>query len=116
MNVDPFDWLKGHFENREDPSIGYWQWHASFWKMMAMVAVLVICFGWSFSIGRSVSTQEIEKIVREDVKTEVSEQMKEIRQQLSAISARMEADAKAQEVFDKKLDRIMMQPKYAPKD
>lgn len=112
MSIDPLAWARGKIENRDYPSIGYYQYNASWWKMVAIILVLIIAFGWSYTFGSAVGADRIHAIVQADVKQEVATQMQAIQQTLNTMSGKLQEVSDAQHDQAKDIKRIMNKPEY----
>jgi hypothetical protein len=115
VHIDPFEWLTVGREERQTP-LGTYRWAASFWKMTAFGLIVCVIILGSYLSGKSVSNQRLQAAIRTEVRTEMSTQLKDVSKTLATIQIQLDEQRQAGIARDKKLDKIMLQPRYRGTD
>lgn len=110
--ISPIRWMSVGSEERKTP-LGLHEWGHSFWKMISLLLLLMLLWVSSFLWGKSASASEIREAVKVEVEKELTPQMAAVTTSLTEIKSQIGQMQRDGAKRDEKLDRIMLQPRYA---
>ena len=116
MAIDPFAWMTIKREDRRSNPLARMHWSASFWKMFFILTVFLLLVFIAYLAGRTVEGKEIQKTVETEVDAQVSKKIEPVMEALAKIDAQQQRMIEDNEKQDRKLDKLLLQPRFAPKD